>query len=64
MKKMSNNHTPLPVQLEYWIKIVENKRSPMDLKANAVLHLRSVRDTINNVLDAPTPKRWNTPYKK
>lgn len=64
MKKMSNNHTPLPAQVEYWIKIVENKRSPMDLKSNAVLHLRAIRDTINKVIDTPTPKRWNTPYKK
>ena len=61
---MSNNHTPLPAQVEYWIKIVENKRSPMDLKSNAVLHLRAIRDKINKVIDTPTPKRWNTPYKK
>jgi hypothetical protein len=64
MKKMNNNHTPLPAQLEYWIKIVENKKSPMDLKSTAVLHLRSVRDTINKVIDTPTSKRWNNPYIK
>ncbi len=42
--------TPLPVQLEYWIRIAENKRSPYDLKQNAILHLKAIRDTIDKVL--------------
>lgn len=44
--------TPLPVQLEYWIKIAENKKSPYDLKQNAILHLTAIRDTIDKVLVA------------
>jgi hypothetical protein len=64
MKRMNNNHTPLPAQLEYWIKIVENKKSPMDLKCNAILHLRTVRDTISKVIDKPTPKTWNQNYRR
>ena len=64
MMKMSNNHTPLPAQLEYWIKIVENKKSPMDWKSNAILHLRSIRDTINKVIDAPTNNYWNQNSKR
>lgn len=42
--------TPLPVQLEYWIKIAENKKSPYDLRQNAILHLTKIRDTIDKVL--------------
>jgi hypothetical protein len=42
--------TPLPVQIEYWIKIAENKKSPYDLRQNAILHLTTVRDTIDKVL--------------
>ena len=42
--------TPLPVQLEYWIKIAENKKSPYDLRQNAILHLKTIRDTIDKVL--------------
>lgn len=42
--------TPLPAQLEYWLKIAGNKKSPHDLKQNAVLHLKSIRDIIDKVL--------------
>lgn len=42
--------TPLPVQLEHWLKIAQNKRSPYDLRQNAILHLTTIRDTIDKVL--------------
>jgi hypothetical protein len=43
--------TPLPVQLEHWLKIVENKKSPYDLRQNAILHLMTIRDTIDKILN-------------
>jgi|APGre2960657423_1045063.scaffolds.fasta_scaffold260881_2 hypothetical protein len=43
--------TPLPVQLEHWIKILENKKSPQDLKDHALLHLTNVRDIINKSIN-------------
>jgi hypothetical protein len=46
--------TPIPAQLENWIKIVENKRSPQDLRATAVLHLTAIRDIINKSLGTTT----------
>jgi hypothetical protein len=42
--------TPIPAQLEHWLNIVNNKRSPQDLKAQAILHLTNIRDTINESL--------------
>ena len=42
--------TPLPVQLENWIKIVQNKRTPADLKDVTKLHLRNIRAIIDQVL--------------
>lgn len=42
--------TPLPVQLEHWLKIVENKKSPYDLRQNTILHLKTIRDTIDEIL--------------
>ncbi len=42
--------TLLPVAIEYWIKIAENKKSPYDLRQNAILHLTTIRDTIDKVL--------------
>jgi hypothetical protein len=48
--------TPIPAQLENWIKIVENKRSPQDLRTNAVLHLTAIRDIIDKSLGTTTTK--------
>jgi hypothetical protein len=57
--------TPLPVQLEYWIKIAENKKSPYDLRQNAILHLKTIRDTIDKVLvDANRPAIRTIPKVK
>jgi hypothetical protein len=42
--------TPMPVQLENWLNIVNNKRSPRDLRANAILHLTYIRDIIDESL--------------
>lgn len=42
--------TPIPVQLEQWIKTVENKKSPYDLREISILHLRNVRDIIDKVI--------------
>lgn len=42
--------TPIPAQLEHWLNIVNNKRSPHDLKEQAVLHLTNIRDTIDKSL--------------
>ena len=54
--------TPLPVQLEYWIKIAENKKSPYDLKQNAILQLKTIRDTIDKVLvESSRPAVRNIP---
>jgi hypothetical protein len=42
--------TPMPVQLEEWIRVVKNKRSPYDLRQNATLHLTKIRDIIDESL--------------
>jgi len=49
--------TPIPAQLENWLKIVENKRSPQDLRSTAVLHLTTIRDIINKSLGTTTMKK-------
>ena len=42
--------TPMPVQLEHWIQIVNNRKSPHDLRQNAILHLTNIRDMIDRSL--------------
>lgn len=42
--------TPLPVQLEHWIKIVQNKKSPYDLKESSLLHLKNIHAIIDKVI--------------
>ena len=42
--------TPIPVQLEQWIKTVQNKRSPYDLREASLLHLKNIRDIIDQVI--------------
>jgi hypothetical protein len=57
--------TPIPVQLEQWIKTVENKKSPYDLREISILHLRNVRDIIDKVIRENTrePSKNNTMIK-
>ncbi len=45
--------TPIPAQLEHWLNIVNNKKSPYDLREQAVLHLTNIRDTIDKSLKKP-----------
>ncbi len=42
--------TPMPVQLEHWIKTVQNKKSPYDLREASMLHLKNIRDIIDQVI--------------
>jgi hypothetical protein len=42
--------TPMPVQLEHWIQIVNNRKSPHELRQNAILHLTNIRDMIDKSL--------------
>ena len=53
--------TPMPTQLEYWIKTAINKKTPYDQKQNAILHLMSIRDIIDSVLsEIPQSKYKNS----
>lgn len=64
--------TPIPVQLEQWIKTAQNKKSPYDLKEMSILHLKNVRDIIDKVIRENTKesinrspiKEWNKTNKK
>lgn len=42
--------TPLPVQLELWIKTLKNKSTPANVKEVTELHLRNIRAIIDEVL--------------
>lgn len=42
--------TPVPVQIEQWLKVVNNKKAPYDLKQTARLHLINIRDIIDRSL--------------
>jgi hypothetical protein len=42
--------TPLPVQIEHWIKIAQNKKSPYDLREVSLLHLRNIHAIIDKVI--------------
>lgn len=39
--------TPIPTQLEQWIKVATNKKAPPDLRQHAILHLTNIRDIID-----------------
>jgi len=43
-------NTPIPAVVENWINIVNNKKSPYDLRNAAILHLTNIRDTIDKSL--------------
>jgi hypothetical protein len=49
--------TPIPAQLEYWIKIVNDKKSPQNLKDAAVLHLTEIRAIIDKSLGSTMKKQ-------
>lgn len=49
--------TPIPAQLENWLKIVNDKRSPQNLRENAVLHLTEIRAIIDRSLSATIMKK-------
>jgi hypothetical protein len=40
----------MPVQLEHWIKLVNNRKAPYELREAAILHLTRIRDTIDKSL--------------
>ena len=42
--------TPIPVQVEQWLKVVNNKKAPYDLQQSARLHLINIRDIIDRSL--------------
>ena len=42
--------TPLPAQIEHWMKIVHNKKSHPNLREDAMLHLSNIRDIIDQTL--------------
>ena len=43
-------NTPIPAVVENWLNIVNNKKSPYDLRNAAILHLTNIRDTIDKSL--------------
>ncbi len=51
--------TPLPAQIEHWMKIVHNRKSHPNLKEDAMLHLSNIRDIINETLTIGRPKNEN-----
>ena len=55
--------TPIPAQLENWLKIVENKRSPKDLRDAAILHLTAIRAIIDKSLDTTMKKQGQRKYE-
>jgi hypothetical protein len=55
---MMQTPTPLPVQLELWIKTLKNKSTPTNVKEVTELHLRNIRAIIDDVLaDSNKSKR-------
>jgi hypothetical protein len=42
--------TPLPVQLETWIKNVQNKKAPYDIRQTSMTHLIVIRDLLDKVI--------------
>lgn len=42
--------TPLPVQLEHWIKNVQNKKTPQDIRQSSLIHLILIRDLLDRVI--------------
>lgn len=55
--------TPIPAQLENWLRIVENKKSPQDLRQTAILHLTAIRAIIDKSLDTTMKKQGQRKYE-
>lgn len=55
--------TPIPAQIEHWLKIVENKKAPRDLKESAVLHLTAIRAIIDKSLGITMKKQGQRKYE-
>jgi hypothetical protein len=53
----------MPAQIENWLKIVENKKSPQDLRQNAILHLASIRDIINKSIGTTVKNQGQRKYE-
>jgi len=58
--------TPIPVQLEQWIKTAQNKRSPHDLRESSILHLKNIRDIIDQVIreNGRSKNTWKNNIKR
>lgn len=52
--------TPVPAQIEHWIKIATDKRSQATLKEDAMLHLSTIRDIIDQTLAYGKKKKYET----
>lgn len=46
----SEVNTPVPVQLENWLKVVANKKSNYVMRSNAIMHLTNIRNLIDYTL--------------
>lgn len=55
--------TPIPAQLENWLRIVENKKSPQDLRQTAILHLTAIRAIIDKSLGTTMKKQGQRKYE-
>ena len=55
--------TPIPAQLENWLKIVNDKKSPQDLRYSAILHLTAIRAIIDKSLDTTVKKQGQRKYE-
>ena len=55
--------TPIPAQIEQWIKTLTDKKSPYDLKNTARLHLVNVRDIIDKSLGNTMKKQGQKNYE-
>jgi len=55
--------TPIPAQLENWLKIVNDKRSPQNLRETAVLHLTEIRAIIDKSLGTTMKNQGQRKYE-
>lgn len=51
--------TPVPVLIEQWIKIAKNKKNHNDLREISLLHLRNIRDIIDQVIRENEKNKYN-----
>ena len=42
--------TPMPVQLDEWIKTAQNKKAPHDLRKISILHLSNIHAILDDIL--------------